>query len=280
MWLWGSWVGEKLGRRKAKMRKRNRKIDYFSFRVTIRQFIADGYMGKLFLTSDLRVGQGQGSSFILVIDTQQSGLWRRVWVWSSLIPHGGCMWNSFAFPQCRVCTETRGSATRTEPFFASGIAMETGALFIESLGCSHSLAVYHSVHMLEANGEQFSARRTWTGSFFFFLVIWLQSRHGLCVVLLCSSGGRMRHLHCRDCLFSFTYSHIEWNPWSFHFLLVFPAILPAWLGPCPAAWENGALGITRTQINTQSNTLSWISRKVCVHPEAKEMPTLKQKEGK
>lgn len=38
--------------------------------------------------------------------------------------------------------------------FASGIAMETETLFIESLGCSHSPAVYHSVHMLEANGAQ------------------------------------------------------------------------------------------------------------------------------
>lgn len=45
-------------------------------------------------------------------------------------------------------------ATRTELFFAPGIAMETGALFIEYFGCSHSTAVYHSVHMLEANGEQ------------------------------------------------------------------------------------------------------------------------------
>lgn len=212
MWLWGSRVGEKLGSRKAKVRKRNIKLDYFSFRVTIRQFIANGYLGKLFLTSDLKVGQGQESSFILIIDTQQSGLRRRVWLWSSLIPHRGCMWNAFAFPQCRVCTATRSSATRTEPLFASGIAMETGALFIESLGCSHSPAVYHSVHMLEANGEQFSARRDWTGSFFF--VIWLQSRHGLCVVLLCSLGGQTRHLYCQDCLFSSAYSHIEWNPGS------------------------------------------------------------------
>lgn len=42
-------------------------------------------------------------------------------------------------------------ATPTELFFASGIAMETRALFIESLCCSHSPAVYHSVHMLEAD---------------------------------------------------------------------------------------------------------------------------------
>lgn len=49
------------------------------------------------------------------------------------------------------------AATRTEPLFASGIAMETEALFIEFLGCSHSPAVYHSVHMLEANRVQFRA---------------------------------------------------------------------------------------------------------------------------
>lgn len=38
--------------------------------------------------------------------------------------------------------------------FASGIAMETATLFMESLDCFHSPAVYHSVHMLETNGAQ------------------------------------------------------------------------------------------------------------------------------
>lgn len=42
------------------------------------------------------------------------------------------------------------SCARAEPSFASGIAMVTGALFIESLSCSRSPAVYHSLHMLEA----------------------------------------------------------------------------------------------------------------------------------
>lgn len=45
------------------------------------------------------------------------------------------------------------TTTRTEPLFASGITMETGALFIQSLGYSHS-PVYHSVHMFEANRAQ------------------------------------------------------------------------------------------------------------------------------
>lgn len=45
--------------------------------------------------------------------------------------------------------------TRTQPLFAFGIAMETETLYIESLGCSHSPAAYHSVRMFEANGAQF-----------------------------------------------------------------------------------------------------------------------------
>lgn len=56
--------------------------------------------------------------------------------------------------------------SRTEPLFASGITMETRALFIERLGCSHSPAVYHSHHMVEANGAQFKARRN-----FFYLLL-------------------------------------------------------------------------------------------------------------
>ncbi|PWA20029.1 hypothetical protein CCH79_00016089 [Gambusia affinis] len=47
------------------------------------------------------------------------------------------------------------AVTRTQPLFAFGIAMETETLYIESLGCSHSPAAYHSVRMFEANGAQF-----------------------------------------------------------------------------------------------------------------------------
>lgn len=50
------------------------------------------------------------------------------------------------------------SCAWAEPSFASGIAMVTGALFIESLSCSRSPAVYHSLHMLEAKREQCSAQ--------------------------------------------------------------------------------------------------------------------------
>lgn len=62
------------------------------------------------------------------------------------------MWPISAFPQFPMCTERIGVVGRG--LFASGIAMETATLFIKSLDCFHSPAVYHSVHMLETNGAQ------------------------------------------------------------------------------------------------------------------------------
>lgn len=59
---------------------------------------------------------------------------------------------------CVYREEGAESVTRTQPLFAFGIAMETEALYIESLGCSHSPAAYHSVGMFKANGAQL---RSW-----------------------------------------------------------------------------------------------------------------------
>lgn len=71
-------------------------------------------------------------------------------------PQGGCE-NRIRFPtmSCVYRKEGAKAVTRTQPLFAFGIAMETETLYIESLGCSHSPAAYHSVRMFEANGAQF-----------------------------------------------------------------------------------------------------------------------------
>lgn len=52
--------------------------------------------------------------------------------------------------------------------------METATLSMESLDCFHSPAVYHSVHMLEPNGD-----KNWE------LCDYDRARGGLCVVPLC-----------------------------------------------------------------------------------------------
>lgn len=70
-----------------------------------------------------------------------------------LVPDREVMWPISAFPQFPMCTE-RIAAIWGGALFASGIAMETATLFMESLDCFHSPAVYHSVHMLETNGAQ------------------------------------------------------------------------------------------------------------------------------
>lgn len=146
-----------------------------------RQFIFNWYTGTL--TSDQwMVSKSRECAFLLVIVT----------LCSSLIPHRAC--ETHLLPHNALCVQRGGcggsrggglasagsAATRTEPLFASGIAMETGALFIESLSYSHSPAVYHSVHMFEANGAQFRARRNW--DIFFSLLF----DHTVEVVCVCS----------------------------------------------------------------------------------------------
>lgn len=102
------------------------------------------------------------------------------------LPQGGHV-NCVRFPTMPyVYREEEGVGgslvSRTELLFASGIVMETRPLFIESLGCSHSPAVYHSHLMVEANAGQLKA-----ASDFFFRLAAEQRRWMMDVVLVCSS---------------------------------------------------------------------------------------------
>lgn len=124
----------------------------------------DGAVFSCLIIRRSKVVEKVGKHEIMILHCIKSWPLTSILPWSSLrgslIPYSKVVWTVSIFPQCPVCTVRRrwwGAATgaenlasQTEPLFASGIVMETEALFIEFLGCSGFPAVYYSHHLVKS----------------------------------------------------------------------------------------------------------------------------------